>query len=196
MTRSTLRWKLHVNIRPAMEAEAPILSSISMRAKAHWGYSAETLERWRAELAVSPTHVRERPTFVAVVDAEMAGFYSIRPSPLAWELDNLWVLPEFMQHGLGRALLSHALATAAGAGATEVTIDADPNAESFYLECGAVRRGVVPAPIPGQPRRTRPQLAFVQPLQPPVAGLGPRPSAARSAGRAAVRRRHACSEEG
>jgi molybdenum cofactor cytidylyltransferase len=152
-----------MNIRAAVEAEAPALSSLAMRAKAHWGYSAGTLERWRAELAVSATDVRDRPTFVALVGAVVAGFYSLRPSRASWELDNLWVLPEFMHQGIGRALLTHALETAARGGASEITIDADPNAEPFYLECGALRRGEVPAPIHGQPGRIRPQLAFVQP---------------------------------
>lgn len=175
-----------------MEAEASVLSSLVMRAKAHWGYSAETLERWRAELAVSPAHVRECPTFVAVVGGEIMGFYSLRPSQSAWELDNLWVLPEFMHQGIGRALLSHALATAASGGVREITVDADPNAESFYLKCGAIRRGIVPAPIPGQPERVRPQLAFVQPnkpLQPTAKQRGPRLTAAQSSGPAAERDR-------
>lgn len=152
-----------MNLRPAVEAEAATLSSVAMRAKAHWGYSLEALERWRSELAVSPTSVREMSTFVATVGSEVVGFYSLCPSQESWELDNLWVLPEFMHQGIGHALLSHALATAARAGASEVVVDADPNAESFYLACGAIRRGEVPAPIPGQPNRVRPQLAFVQP---------------------------------
>ena len=152
-----------MNIRAAVETEAQVLSALAMRAKAHWGYSAEQLERWRAELAVSPSDVRERPTFIAMTGAEVAGFYSLRSSQPAWELDNLWVLPEFMHQGIGRALLAHALATAARGGASEVVVDADPNAESFYLECGAIRRGDVPAPIPDQSQRVRPQLAFVRP---------------------------------
>jgi len=131
-----------------------------MRAKAHWGYSDEVLEGWRAELAVSPQGIRARPTFVAMVGIEVAGFYSLSPLGRSWELDHLWVLPRFMRLGVGRALLSHALETAARAGAAEVTVDADPNAEPFYLECGAVRRGAVPAPLPGQPLRARPQLTF------------------------------------
>jgi molybdenum cofactor cytidylyltransferase len=157
-----------MNIRPAVEMEAPVLSSLAMRAKAYWGYSAEALERWRPELAISPMDVREKPTFVAMVGAEIVGFYSLSPSHASWELDNLWVLPEFMQQGIGRALLSHALETATHAGASEVTVDADPNAESFYLECGAIRRGEVPAPIIGDPKRVRPQLAFVQPNKNPA----------------------------
>jgi ribosomal protein S18 acetylase RimI-like enzyme len=148
-------------IRPAVAAEAPDLSSLAMRAKAHWGYSPEVLEGWRAELAISDAQIRERPTFVAVVNGEAVGFYSLRPFPGSWELDNLWVRPEDMHRGVGRALLAHALATAASGGASEVTVDSDPNAESFYLACGARRRGAVAAPITGHPERVRPQLAFV-----------------------------------
>jgi len=85
-----------MNIRAALETEAPALSSLAMRAKAHWGYSASTLELWRAELTISAADVRDRPTFVATIGPVVAGFYSLRPSRASWELDHLWVLPEFM----------------------------------------------------------------------------------------------------
>ena len=47
-----------------------------------------------------------------------------------------------------------------GGGASSVTVDADPNAETFYLACGAARCGEVPAPVPGQSERVRPRLKF------------------------------------
>ena len=62
---------------------------------------------------------------------------------------NLWVAPEHMRQGFGRALLFHALQTAALGGASFIHIDADPNAESFYVACGATRIGEVPAAIEG-----------------------------------------------
>jgi ribosomal protein S18 acetylase RimI-like enzyme len=149
-----------VNIRPAQGHEAEALTAIALEAKAHWGYSAATLESWRQELTVSTRAITSRPTFVAVLGEEIVGFYSLLPSRDAWELDHLWVLPRFMERGIGRALVAHALQTAAQGGASSVTVDADPNAESLYLACGADRCGEVPAPIPGEPERVRPQLAF------------------------------------
>jgi len=82
-----------MNIRPASETEAQLLSALAMRAKAYWGYSVEALEGWRAELAVSLQGIRTRPTFVAMVGIEVAGFYSLSPLGRCWELDSLWVLP-------------------------------------------------------------------------------------------------------
>jgi len=149
-----------VNIRPAQGHEAKALTAIALEAKAFWGYPADTLESWKQELTVSTQTVTSRPTFVAVIADEIVGFYSLSPSHDAWKLEDLWVLPRFMDRGIGRALVAHALETAARGGASSVTVDADPNAESFYLACGADRCGEVPAPIRGEPGRVRPQLAF------------------------------------
>jgi GNAT superfamily N-acetyltransferase len=151
---------MSMRIRAATEGEAGQLTALAMRAKAHWGYAPEALEGWRAELAVSAAAIRERPVFVAERGDAMLGFYSLRSAGGVCELFDLWVQPEAMGEGIGRALLDHARAQAALGGASELAVDADPNAEAFYLRCGAVRRGAVPAPIPGDPGRVRPQLAI------------------------------------
>ena len=149
-----------VEIRPAQAHDAEALSAIAFKAKAHWSYSAEALESWRRELAVSADEIASKSVFVALADGRIAGFYSFCPAERGWLLDHLWVLPEFMRRGIGRALVTHALETAARGGASSVTVDADPNAESFYLACGATRCGEVSAPISGQTGRVRPQLRF------------------------------------
>ena len=149
-----------MNIRPAQGHEAEALSALALKAKANWGYPADTIESWKQELTISAQAIVTRPTCVAVIGDEIVGFYSLSPSRDAWKLDHLWVLPRFMDRGIGRTLVAHALETAARGGASSVTVDADPNAESFYLACGGVRCGEVPAPIPGEPGRVRPQLAF------------------------------------
>ena len=111
-------------------------------------------------LEVSSQSVLDHPTFVGEIDGRIVGFYSLVPSAAAWELDNLWVAPEQMNHGVGRALVAHAVRTAAAGGADSIIIDADPNAEPFYVTCGAKRIGEVAAPIAGQPNRVRPQLTL------------------------------------
>jgi putative intracellular protease/amidase len=128
-----------------------------MQAKAHWGYSVEQLEAWRTSLTVTAEQLRSQPAFVLVTDRAV-GFYSLRVAEGTCELDNLWVAPSEVGRGYGRALLAHAVNIARGMGLREIVIDADPNAESFYLHCGAIVTGAVPAPIEGQPGRIRPQL--------------------------------------
>lgn len=149
-----------MKIRPATETEAELLSVVAQTAKAYWGYPPNLIAAWRSELTITAAQIRTKPTFVATVDDQIAGFYSLQPHGESWKLDNLWVLPAFMKQRIGRLLLTHALEMAARSGAMEVTVDADPYAESFYTACGAQRRGEIAAPIPGQQDRVRPQLSF------------------------------------
>jgi molybdenum cofactor cytidylyltransferase len=149
-----------MHIRRAVAEDATALSALALRAKAYWGYAEAQVEAWRVSLEVSAESVSVHPTFVAELDGDVVGFYSLTPSASSWELDNLWVAPEHMRRGFGRLLVLHALQTAAEGGAPSVVVDADPNAEPFYVACGATRTGEIAAPIAGQPDRVRPQLTF------------------------------------
>ena len=161
-----------MHIRRALENEAEVLSALAFKSKAHWPYSASQLDAWRDALAVSAAEISSRPTCVAEVEARPAGFFMLLPaSSDCWQLEHFWVAPASMGRGVGRALLAHALGMAADAGAQTLAIDADPNAEPFYLACGALRVGTVAAPIEGAPSRKRPQLllSIKQPTGPPPA---------------------------
>lgn len=146
-----------MRFRKASPDEAESLTHLLMQAKAHWGYSAEQLETWRPSLTVTTEQLRSQPAFVLEADS-IVGFYSLRVAGDTCELNNLWVAPHQIGRGYGQQLLAHAVNIARGMGRREMVIDADPNAESFYVHCGAIVTGVVPAPIEGQPGRMRPQL--------------------------------------
>ncbi|MBL8523200.1 MAG: GNAT family N-acetyltransferase [Betaproteobacteria bacterium] len=145
-------------IRCAQESEAAELSALAVAAKRHWSYSDAQIEAWRADLEVTSADISDGILFVAERSGRAAGFYVLVESPSRWLLDDLWVLPAFSRQGIGRALLEHAKQTAVAGGAAEIAIDADPNAEGFYLACGARRIGEVAAPIDGDRTRVRPQM--------------------------------------
>jgi GNAT superfamily N-acetyltransferase len=147
-------------IRRAQVDEHEVLSRIALEAKAHWGYCAEDLARWKADLTVSAISLAHQPTFVAERGRCIAGFFQLSFASDDPELEHFWVLPEFMGRGVGRALLGRAVQDAAERGHIKLVIDADPNAERFYTACGAVRTGEKPAPVVGQPNRVRPQLVL------------------------------------
>lgn len=152
-----------IHVRAAVEADAARLSAIAFAAKAHWGYAAEVLERWSDELTVTPDDVRALETCVAERGGEILGFCALARGATRWSVEHFWVDPRFMRQGVGARLLGHAARIAAASGARELLIDADPNAEAFYRAGGARRVGSMSAPIPGQPRRRRPQLMLSLP---------------------------------
>lgn len=147
-----------INVRRACEGEASILSAIAFDSKSHWSYSASQLAAWRGDLTVSANTISSCPTYVAEVGTTVAGFFVLVPSCPHWKLEHFWVSPSCMGRGVGRALLSQAANIAAQGGAAAIAIDADPNAEPFYLARGARRVGSLAAPIAGSPDRERPQL--------------------------------------
>jgi GNAT superfamily N-acetyltransferase len=149
-----------MHIRRAQVDEHEVLSRIAREAKAHWGYRAEDLARWEADLTVSADSVGRQPTFVAEVACYIAGFFQLSFAADGPELEHFWVLPAYMGKGIGRALIERAVREIAERGHVRLLIDADPNAERFYIACGAVRTGEKPAPAAGQPQRVRPQLVL------------------------------------
>jgi GNAT superfamily N-acetyltransferase len=64
-------------------------------------------------------------------------------------------------HGVGRALVMHALSEARRRRAAVVELLSDPFATGFYERLGARRTGDVPAPMPGARDRTLPKFEFV-----------------------------------
>ena len=136
-----------------------MLSSLAIASKSHWGYAEEQLEAWRQDLTVTPTDIHSAAAaYVAASGCEVLGYYLITADEPHWRLEHLWVATHCMGTGIGRALLTHAAVIARQAGAVALAIDADPNAEPFYLARGASRVGAIAAPIDGSPRRERPQL--------------------------------------
>lgn len=147
-----------MRIRPARADEADLLGSISFESKAYWPYPPEAMAGWRDALVVRLEPRDRRPAFVAEADGEIAGFCQLVLEGDEPELEHLWVRPAWIGKGVGRTLLGRAGALLAELGHVRMRIDADPNAEAFYLHCGAMRQGEVAAPIPGDGRRVRPQL--------------------------------------
>jgi len=148
-----------MQIARAEISQAPALSAIAWTAKAHWGYPAHWMEQWRELLTITPDFVAQHETFVAHLAGEAIGFYALVETPDSISLDHLWVLPERIGQGIGRALFKHAAGRAAARGASRLTIESDPQAEPFYLHLGARRVGAVPSEIDGQPREL-PLLVF------------------------------------
>lgn len=130
--------------------DADILTHIAFTSKGHWGYPEHWMEQWRDALTITPEFVRDNEVYVANLDGEPAGYYAL--TDRGKTLEHLWVTPSRIGSGIGRGLFEHAVARAASLGAREVEIEADPNAEGFYLRMGARRVGGRTYEIDGRQR--------------------------------------------
>jgi predicted N-acetyltransferase YhbS len=147
-------------IRPAVPGDARALSDIAWRAKGGWGYSSEWLEEWREALTVTPEYLALHRSWVAIRQGHVTAWCALESSGESATLDHLWVVPEHQGQGIGRQLVVTALLEARQAGIRRVLVEADPNAEDFYIRVGARRVGERPAPMRGAPERVLPLLVF------------------------------------
>lgn len=133
-------------IRPAVAGEAARLSALALRSKAHWGYDAKFIAACRAELTFDSNYLCSNSVFVAEVGGKSVGFYALeRLSDTEAELGALFVEPENIGFGFGRALMSHAKKTAVELGFASIVIQGDPNASDFYRADGGVQFGRRPS---------------------------------------------------
>ena len=131
-------------IRNAISDEAAILSSLALRSKAYWGYSQEFLAACRQELSVASEEIEAEIYCHAVADNKglIVGFYALkRLSAKKFELEALFVEPDHIGTGIGRALMTHALTSVRSQGGDSIIIQSDPYAARFYEAAGGVRIG-------------------------------------------------------
>lgn len=139
-------------IRPAETADAPALTRIAQMAKRNWGYPEAWLEAWNPALTITPEYVTAHLVIVAELDGASVGFAGLCDAGAHWELDHLWVLPDYHGHGLGRRLLDAVLEEVRIRRPGVLRIEAEPFAVGFYEHCGARPAGTVSRPVLGTPR--------------------------------------------
>ena len=138
-------------LRPARPDELHLLSELSLRSKAVWGYDQVFLDACRAELTIGPHELASSKVCVAEHDGSVVGVVQITVDGPIADLQKMFVEPGAIGLGVGRALFDWASAMARGLGAVALTIDADPGAVGFYKKMGATEFGSAPSgSIPGR----------------------------------------------
>lgn len=140
------------------------MTDLCMRSKAVWGYDDEFMRACLAELTLTPSMMRTSCIRVAELDGYVVGVVRVTVKGKLAELDKLFVEPTHLRFGIGRKLFEWAQTTARDAGATTLTIEADPGAAEFYRRMGAVDDGLAASgSIPGR---------FIPRLKLTLSGLG------------------------
>jgi GNAT superfamily N-acetyltransferase len=143
-------------IRPATLAELPALSDLCFRSKTYWGYDETFMAACREELTLSASELTNTSIAVAHHGGHLAGMAQIVAEEAICDLLKLFIEPRDIGNGIGKRLFLWAMAEGRHHGATTMTIESDPNAESFYRRMGARNIGTVSSgSLPG---RTLPLL--------------------------------------
>ena len=139
-------------VSPARPEDAAELTRIAHAAKRHWGYPDEWMALWRDQLTVTAQDIASQPTFVARNADGTLGFCAVSQRGEVASLEHLWVLPDVLGRGVGRALFDHAAGYARLNGATDLKVELDPHAVGFYRQMDCLSAGETTYELDGQLR--------------------------------------------
>jgi GNAT superfamily N-acetyltransferase len=127
-----------VEVRDADDRDLPALRDVFRRSS--WSNEADRplLEQHPEFLEFSGEGIRDGRTRLAEVDGRVVGFSSIVDGGSWWELEDLFVDPDWMGRGVGRALVVDLVERAGANGVVRVEVDANDHALDFYRRVGFV----------------------------------------------------------
>jgi N-acetylglutamate synthase-like GNAT family acetyltransferase len=143
---------MRIEIRRANPEEADTLTEIAHAAKRHWNYPESWIRQWQTDLTITREFIATNEVFAATINGEIVGCCALVLTDSLAEIEHMWIRPEQMGSGVGRALFEHARARAVERGANALELSADPYAEGFYARMGAKRIAEIPADMGGEPR--------------------------------------------
>lgn len=143
-----LKQNIIMTIQKAIPSDHEILTQITKKSKAYWGYSNEQIEDWSPFLTVTEEYIETNSVFNLMLDNQIIGYYSFfHESENSIKLDNLFVLPDFIGKGFGKLLMNDFLVRLQDLSVQKVVLNSEPNAESFYIKFGFVKIGQIETSI-------------------------------------------------
>ncbi|GAB3341290.1 GNAT family N-acetyltransferase [Marivirga atlantica] len=124
-----------MNFRIAQEEDLTTLNTISVAAKAYWGYPEAWMQHWHDELTLTTENLINEHVLVLEVDDTIIGFSSLIENNDNYEILHLWLLPTHIGKGFGGKLLEATIEHCVNSN-KEIIVEADPHAEAFYQHHG------------------------------------------------------------
>lgn len=131
-----------MKIEKAIPTDHEILTEITKKSKAFWGYSEELLLKWSDNLTVTSTYIESNNVFKLIDNNLIMGYYSylIEDEKTAY-LDNMFIAPEKIGKGFGKFLINDFLHRMKAENFEKITLHSEPNAEIFYQKMGFIKVG-------------------------------------------------------
>jgi GNAT superfamily N-acetyltransferase len=141
------------DIRSAGADDLGILTDVYRRSSLSNEGDRQALVANPDALEFSDVAVAEGRTRVATTtEGHVVGFVTTIVASGAIELEDMFVDPDWMRQGAGRALVLDVVALARARGAGRVDVTANPHASDFYLAAGFVVDGQVDTRFGPAPR--------------------------------------------
>ena len=140
-----------MEIAKSIIEDSEVLTEITKKSKAYWGYSDEQMEKWSELLTITKNYIETNNVYKLLNDGLTVGYYSyIYLNKKEVKLDNLFVLPNYIGTGLGKLLMNNFLDRIKNTEIEKIILDSEPNAEKFYGYFGFKKVGQIETSIKGR----------------------------------------------
>jgi GNAT superfamily N-acetyltransferase len=99
---------MNVEIRRAQPDEAEILTGIAHAAKRHWNYPEDWIDQWKLDLTITPDFIHRQRSLCRAHRQTNCRCCALVVTDSLAEIEHMWLRPEHMGTGIGRALFEHA----------------------------------------------------------------------------------------
>lgn len=147
-----------INIRRAKANEFEILTDVSIKSEAYWGYDEEYMKGFKELYKVTEEFINNNSTFIIEEDENIIGFYSILIEKNETSLEYFFIEPNYIGKGYGKLLWKHMIENCKNFRIKEFFIVTSPQAKEFYTKMGAVQIGEVESLV--KKGRKIPQLIY------------------------------------
>ncbi|MBF4491015.1 GNAT family N-acetyltransferase [Flavobacterium sp. MR2016-29] len=135
-------------IQKADSSDHEVLTAITKKSKAYWGYSDEQIEIWSEFLTVTKEYIETNSVYKLVLENHIIGYYSfVYQDKTTVKLDNLFILPTYIGKGFGKKLMNDFLRILKSQPINKIVLNAEPNAALFYTKFGFVKIGQIETSI-------------------------------------------------
>lgn len=127
-----------MTIEKAHTDDHKILTEITKKSKAFWGYSEQQMAQWNEALTITKEYIESNFIYKLVQENKVIGYYSYLNTEISIiKLDNLFVISDYIGKGFGNHLMQDFLnRIKEHQDIKKILLDADPNAVKFYQKYG------------------------------------------------------------
>jgi ribosomal protein S18 acetylase RimI-like enzyme len=127
-----------IEVRGATPEDLDALQALYRRSAMIWESTRPLLAQHPELVEPSEQSIARGTVRVAIENGARVGFSEVIPIAGAGELEALFVEPDMMGRGFGKALVEDAVATARRGGCSRLEVTANPNALGFYQRVGFI----------------------------------------------------------
>jgi len=125
-----------------------VLTEITKKSKAYWGYSDEQMNEWSDSLTIKESYIKSSEIYKLLINNLAIAYYSyFNINEDTVKLDNLFVLPDQIGNGYGKLLMNDFILKIEQNKTKRIILDADPNAQKFYESFGFIKIGQIETSI-------------------------------------------------